>query len=355
MEAAADRKYGNVLRTIRGRIVDGIYSRAHRLPTWSELGEEFGVGVGTIQKAINRLVDDGFVTLRARKGTYVADTPPHLCNYGLVFPALGEWSRYYTAVREAVKVSVEPDLSFEEYHISRDIGSRSDMARLCKDVYNHRLAGLILIGSEPDINALAGTPILDEPGVARVLFSYYPQFNIPMIIPDDASFLDRAIEYLFSQKRRRVAHLCMDFSWVHLEKFEADLTARGLDARPYWIQPIPAGPIFRGTSHLVNMMMQLEGDKRPDALIIHDDNLVEHAVAGLLAAGIKVPDEVEVVAKCNHPSSVSNAIPIKHLGPDFRLFLKEALRVMEMQHNNEEPAMTTKFSAVFRSELVTEV
>lgn len=355
MAITADRKYGNVLRTIRGRIVKGVYLRSHRLPTWSELGEEFGVGVGTVQRAIDRLVDDGFVTLKARKGTFVAESPPHLCNYGVVIPQLERWSRYYMALQGAVESTRTDSIRFKEYYISQDVGPHGDMARLCSDVRNHRLAGLILVGSRPNIEVFEGTPVLDEPGTARVLIEDLPEFGLPVVATSESSFMDKSVEYLFSKNRRRIAHLRMDFSWENLEEFERNLNERGVETQPYWILPIPAGTIFRGVAHLVNMMMQMERDKRPDALIIHDDNLVEHTAAGLMAAGMKVPDDIEVVAMCNFPAPVPTMVPIKHLGYDVRLILKKCLQVLSMQQDGRTAPVMTRIPAMFESELAAEV
>ena len=80
MEVSSRNKYLEVARMLRKDIVRGIYAPGHRLPTRSEMGEEFGVGVATVQKALEELADDGFVQARARAGTFVVDNPPHLCN-----------------------------------------------------------------------------------------------------------------------------------------------------------------------------------------------------------------------------------------------------------------------------------
>jgi len=345
-------RYRDISAKLRDSIVQGVYAPGHRLPTRTEMVEQYGASVATVQRALNSLVDDGFVYARARAGTFVVDKPPHLCNYGLVIPSPGLWSRFYKAAQAATQAIETGDtVRFREYHTSREVGSRGDMARLCRDVVNHRLAGLILTGSPLDLTDLQEMLDTEQPGIPRVAIENYPGLTLPMVFADETSFLDRAVEYLFSRNRRRIAHLYMDFSWVHLGKFEAALSQRGAEVRPYWIQPIPVGPTFRGAAHVVNMMMQLEGDKRPNGLIIHDDNLVEHAMAGLLAAGVKVPDELEVVANCNFPAPVPSVLPVRHLGSDLRLVIKECLRVIEMQRRGETPPAKTRLPALFEDEI----
>ena len=48
---------------------------------------------------------------------------------------------------------------------------------------------------------------------------------------------------------------------------------------------------------------------RPDALVITDDNLVPAATAGVLAAGRRVPADLEVVAHANFPHVTPSAVP----------------------------------------------
>jgi DNA-binding FadR family transcriptional regulator len=90
---------------LRERIVRGIYAPAQRLPSRAALGAEHGVGQATVQKALDALSRDGFVEARRRAGTFVADRPPHLSHYALVFgyrPNEPEsWSGIAKALRDA--------------------------------------------------------------------------------------------------------------------------------------------------------------------------------------------------------------------------------------------------------------
>ena len=67
----------------------------------------------------------------------------------------------------------------------------------------------------------------------------------------------------------------------------------------------------------------------PDALLISDDNLVEHATAGLVAAGARVPEDVEVVAHCNFPWPTPSVLSVERLGYDAREVLDRCLRAID--------------------------
>jgi DNA-binding LacI/PurR family transcriptional regulator len=350
--ATRDIKYQGLIQTIRLEIIDGVYASGHRLPTRSEIGAKFGVGAATVQKALETLAQDGFVEARARAGTFVAERLPHLCNYGIAVPAGSRWSLVYKSVWDAAGiVNGEGKLRFMEYFTSREIGSRGPAAQLCQDVTSRRLGGLILIGPAA-IKDLAGTPALEQQGMPRVQDQAQPETDYPSIFMDTAgSFVTRALQYFTARGRRRIAHIQL-LSEITKRRAAGEALARsGVELRPYWMQSVSAGSLYDTVPNVINVLMQLEGDKRPDAMVVHDDNLVEHVATGLMAAGVKVPDEVEVVAHFNYPSPAPSVLPMKRLGFDCRVFLRKCIEVLDMQRRGETPPARTAVAAVFDDEL----
>ncbi|HEY3298144.1 MAG TPA: GntR family transcriptional regulator, partial [Armatimonadota bacterium] len=65
--------YQNVYIQIYNRIQTGIYPRASVLPSESKLGEEFGVSLITIRRAIHELALDGLIESRQGMGNFVRD------------------------------------------------------------------------------------------------------------------------------------------------------------------------------------------------------------------------------------------------------------------------------------------
>jgi DNA-binding LacI/PurR family transcriptional regulator len=343
------KKYNTVIQAIRREIVEGVYGPGHRLPTRSEMGARLGVGVATVQKAVDVLVEDGFIQANAREGTYVVARPPHLCNFALVSSAQGKWSRLYIAVQKAAGMIQTESLRLSEYLTSRDVGSREDVNRLCRDVCEYKVAGLILTGFMEDI---VGTPVLEHEGIPRVRGMHAPESNIPLVRMDTyGSFLSRAVEYLASRGRRRIAHLRLVSKRNERESFDAALRRTGVECRDYWVQSAYLGPMAETVPGVVKLLMQLDGDKRPDALIIYDDNLVENAVTGLMASGVKIPSELEVVAHFNYPMLAPTTLPMKWLGFDCRAWLRKCVEVLEMQRRGLTPAAETVIPAVFEDEL----
>jgi DNA-binding GntR family transcriptional regulator len=151
-------KYLKVASSLRASIMESAYPPGSRLPTRTEMAAEFRVSNATIQKAFDTLAADGFIDSRP-SGTFVASHPPHLCRYGLAMSARNQWSRMYAAVRQAAGMIRDERTRFVEYFVSPDVARRDDVNRLCADVSNRRLGGLIFLGASV-LNDLAGTPSL---------------------------------------------------------------------------------------------------------------------------------------------------------------------------------------------------
>ncbi len=333
MALSGKAKYQNVVSSLRDGIVKGLYRPGHQLPTRPEMVEKFGVSIATVQRALDTLSDDGFIRARAGSGTFVVDRPPHLCNYAISMPKSGQWSCFFDSLRGAMKcVGQDKDINFREYITSRDVGDRQGISDLYSDVFDKKLAGIIITGDPAD---LYGTGIMENKAVPCVANVSTFDVPCPKVYTRLEAFLERAVEFLVSRGRRRIAHLFMDFEAHHVADFEDRMRRMNVEVRPYWIQSVAMYALFRSATNVVNLLAQLDGDKKPDALIIHDDNLIEHAVAGLLAAGVRVPEEMEIVAMFNYPSRTHSLLPMTRLGLDMRESLKKSVEILDKMRNGE--------------------
>src|SRR5688500_4572889 len=75
-------KQEDILARLRHWLLD--QAPGQRLPTLRELHVHLGGTRATLHRAVEQLQRDGFVESFGRKGTFVAEFPPHLCTYGLV-------------------------------------------------------------------------------------------------------------------------------------------------------------------------------------------------------------------------------------------------------------------------------
>lgn len=343
-------KCRRVLETIRGQIVSGAYSDNRRLPTRTEIGKQFGVGMATVQKALETLARDGFLTAKPGAGTYLVEYAPHECCFGLVLPNPSATASpiHDEAVRQAARMLDNgTSIQFRIYGISSVVQYRQDTDRLIQDAASHRLAGLI---SPFYCGELSDTPVMTTPGIPRVFSSYVNHPEACRVGPD-GGYLEMALEYLRSRGRRRIAHLQIECeTGASMHDFEQELRRRGLEVRPYWNQRITAGLTASPAANLVRLLMELEGDKRPDALLVHDDNLLNSVVAGLLASGIRGGDDLEVVSLANFPSPRPQGVQVQRIGYDWVELLRQSIHTIRQARQGHKPPPVL-LPAVFEEDL----
>ena len=115
----ADRRT-EIVRELRQQIVDGAMAPGSQVPTRLEIEARFGVSPLTVQRALEKLRADGFITVNGRQGTYVAVHPPHLSNFALVFPHhpdTSAWVRFWTALSDqAAGLALPAEHSLKVFH-----------------------------------------------------------------------------------------------------------------------------------------------------------------------------------------------------------------------------------------------
>jgi DNA-binding LacI/PurR family transcriptional regulator len=94
------------------------------------------------------------------------------------------------------------------------------------------------------------------------------------------------------------------------------------------------------------------GEERPDGLIVADDNLVEAATAGVAAAGVRPPRDIEIVAMTNFPHAPAAAVPVTRLGFDISRLVAVGMESLTAQRRAGESApQHVAMPAVFEKEL----
>ena len=347
-----------VVNTLRERIVSGQLKPGDRLPTHTELEDYFKAAPPTILDAMAVLRDIGFIESRPRRGSFVAAHPPHLTRFALTFPwaAKLEVSQFARALRsEADRLN----RGAREFLIFHDIGGHEDVADyqlLLRHVNNGALAGIIF-GTNPLAYpaSLEGLPLLTAAELPRVSISS-PSPDVPMtsVYVDLVNFLPRAFEALAEQGRHRLAILFLSDNIKDRPPFEVWrrlARAHGLELRPQWVHGIQNNSAWSAEPLTHLLFDARRATDRPDALVISDDNLVPAATAGLVAAGVRVPTDVCVIAHTNFPHPTPSAVPVTRLGYDVRKLFATCVEQLEQQRRGETPPAGTVLPAVFAEEL----
>jgi DNA-binding LacI/PurR family transcriptional regulator len=360
MSSRSSTKLDLIAEELRAKIIHGDYLPGASLPTRTELEAHFQVSRVTIQRALDRLMEDGFVVAKPGAGTYVAERPPHLYRYGVVFPYRSteekRWMPFWTILRDA---ALSPNESLGEkrerriavFYSSRGRVDSMDYLELEHDVESHTLAGLLFVSNPVEL--LDAVP-LTEPGIPRVVITdaEVPDTVAVKVRLDAQSFLDKALDFLAQRGRRRIALLTEASAGVEnpfCTYFVNGVAKRQMESSPRWIQAIRSADAA-WARNLTHLLMQAPPADRPDGLVIAHDGLVEHAKAGLIAAEARVPDEVDVLAHCNFPALFPAVLPIKRLGYDVRQVLRVCLECIDRLRAGETLPKTVKIPAMFEEE-----
>lgn len=325
---------------LRQRIVQGRLSPGERLPNRIELIEQFGVSSITVQQAFDGLIRDGFVEARGRAGTFVARHPPHRFQFAVVFPEkVSPRFPFWSALREVLirRGTIEGDgVGFAIYEQVCAENPGPDQARLESDLRASRLAGVI-VAANPSYLPNELLDLIDAlcPAVA-VMAERCPR-GWPTVYFDYSSFLDRAITIAKAAGRRQLAAVCSRFTAPALAShFRSSAKSARLTLKPWWMMPIP--PHAADAIPLcIQLLMNPEQQSRPDALIIADDALIHPALTGLIAAGVRVPDDLLLIGLSNSPSP-ANALPVERVYFDSSELLDLCLPLLNPKRRGKSSA-----------------
>jgi len=339
------------LHLLRRQIVAGHYPPGTRLPTRRVFQDTLGVSPVTLQRALDRLQKEGFVRLVDRVGSFITQHPPHLYRCPVVFPSAPHapehnWNRFWQLLVDKIPQTAEKTGHKLPIYLNIDGHTdNEDFQSLVRDVELRRLAGLIF-ATNPW--TLLHTPLITAPGTPRVAIAQSAG-GLHVVAHDFGSFFARAMEYLAQRGRRRVALLVREHM-ISAWNFDVAQLAQchGLVTRPEWTQVVMGLENARTVLHL---LLSSRNTQRPDAVILADDNWMDHATAGLIAAGVRVPEDLDVVTHCNFPQPEPRVMPFKRLGWDVREVLAACLEVLDKIRQGDKPPIEHRMPAVFDHEL----
>jgi len=331
---------------LKRRILTGRLPAGSKLPTRRELSTSFNVSTATLQRAIDHLVQSGFLATRSTQGTYVSEQLPHLTRIALAYEGHPDdsrhWTRFHTAVMSAAERIghqsestprrgsdvVTADIELVNYFGLYGHMEVESVRDLIRDVYTHRLAGVIHV--HPPFGLMELVDLSEWP-LPQVEISTDSRDGFSCVYLDHDAMLRGALKHLAERKpgqRTAVIELARSASLQRIKKALAFGRKFGLDLRPNWIQFLPIG------NHLtvhgwVNLLFDSGMKDHPEALVVTDENLVEPITAAL--ASMKKPPTLDIIAHANFPLVPDAAMPVEYLGFDSEELLAACLACIDSQ------------------------
>lgn len=302
-------KTPEILEHLRKRIVSGEFAPGSKLPKRPELLAEYSVSVSAFQKCINQLIEWGFLESRGMKGICVTANPPHRSHFALVFPHRrfdGEFAgdALFHSIRLELPEFLErhPGISFEFYYTGgAENPDQSELERLRNDASLGLLAGGIFFCFVPsrDFQASLGA-------FPCVVISRSPEdsfHHYPLITFDTVELFRMSRETLLKLRCRRIAVLVHEMlSMERLTKISEIASDGRAFTPPEWILGL-----FHETGrsvlkrNLIRLLFSAPPEKRPDSLIVLNENLLPFVCDALAELGLIPGEDVMIATHGNFP------------------------------------------------------
>jgi Transcriptional regulators len=321
----SDAKFGELADKLRALVTGGAFAPGERLPTWDVLCGQFNVQRPTLKRALDIIKAEGFVEADSTRATLVAEKPPHLNRFVMLFPSspqkhgAGGWNLFWDALaKRAAVVAKERGISIDVFfNVSAHPDCEAYHGAL-RDFAKKRMAGLLVVNGGELFNLTpAGT-------VPVVHIGTDVSMAAPSVWLDWEAFHNSAAELLLKAGRRRIAVLAE--KPCDAAKCAAALARHGVEVPPKWMLSAPgmAPEYARNTARL----LAAKGSRGiPDALLVTDDNLVPEAALGLMDEGRRIPSEIMVLGHCNWPDPPPLPAPVVRLGFPSDEMLRKALEL----------------------------
>jgi len=333
-------KQSLIVEQIRRRIIEGEYTRGAQIPPVNELAAIHNVSTQTVQNAMDRLRSSGYIETIKRIGNFVSVAPPHLCQFGIVFPdefrpeaTCSQYTRaWHAEVQRLLRLGTEPGGAYRRisfFYCSDTADGARNREELARRVLAHEFAGLIFpFNSETYW-------VKNDPSLPVVIVGHTTGEDRAVGL-DFAGVLEKGMKYLATRGRRRLAAIAVaNLAGQHSESFRIRAQAMGFPVERRWVHSVGLAN-HEAVANCAELLASTCGPNGPDALLVLDDNLLPGVSDGLLAAGVRVPDDIEVVSHCNFPYPVPARIPVKRVGYDIRRLVAACIERIEAGRRGEQ-------------------
>lgn len=290
---------------LRRAIQSGHYPTGVTLPTLDQTAQFLGVSSNVVQTAIKRLSHEGLVTARPKRGIEVCPVGQHRWQAHVLYLHWGGASSFYEAVSSETVMNrllarhilvtsgqLNGDEVAAKYPLISSIihAGPINMAVLAGSA---EFVGVFLAENEIPFVHLTGTVMGAPSRLAR-----------RVLVEESRPALEKAVQHAAACGVRSLLMMVLnnegDNGTMRGLAEAAGFSVRMLVAKPADKKDMPAA-VQRGG--LEGMARWLEsGEPLPDLIYFADDYLAQGGLTALLARGIRIPEEVQVISWANRDS-----------------------------------------------------
>lgn len=297
------KRFDGIVADLVAEIAAGRMVPGQRIQARREMALRYDATIVTVQKALAELEAAGIVRSEGWQGTFVCDHPPCLRRFGLLLPDLpgsegGYTSRFHGSLSIAAVEHGRRD-GCEWIVYDGLLAGGKALKKLRADLAGHRLAGLVA----PFVRPL-------RPLIGDLLAYRVPLVQIGGAVPDpgchhldfDRRHLNElaARRLLAAGSRQPMVAVLANTASAHFSGLVQTLERMGISLAPGAVMGFDAAYAGWIGQWMAGQLAQPRA-RRPDGLLIMDDNFIDAAQEGLSGLTIAAGRELPVVAYVNLP------------------------------------------------------
>jgi DNA-binding LacI/PurR family transcriptional regulator len=287
-----------VAQDIRQHIERRILAPGQRLPSISNLCDQYGVSTITVRAALRELILKGYLESRPRSGTYVCarrEQAPTLAGHKAVALLVPTWDNPFWT--EMIR-GVEDECRAQGYrlvlaHSDRDLEREArQMEELSREV-----AGLLIVPISASGNYPAYAGLLERHVPFVFIDRYVEKLAVPVVATDNEEGGYLLASHLLSLGRRRIYVLSEgDATSIHerIRGYQRALREHGV--------PFSASLVFYSRAFgsaagylLTKNLLSRRRDSEPFGIFAINDGVARGCYAALKEEGLRIPEDAAVV------------------------------------------------------------
>lgn len=326
--ASSTPLYQQIATEIRRKVVDGELAVGDRIPPHRELSRQYGVSLITINKALSGLVSEGILISRVGRGTSVAIRPAALpmastwkSQSSLIDsgPMLGFVLRdlnspFFSSVANAVAEHAHVNGYGMLMLSSGNVSEREDIQ--VQRLLDVGVKGLVVVSMSRSTYQLSpSVKQLQARSFPFVMTSFTVGDNIPFVGCNYARAGEIAGQHFAASGRRRWGYITDRFDSpsgsTRSAGFRRVAETNGTPIDDAFVFEYPyegEWNDFQSGRDIAKHIASLSA--RPDALYVFNDLGALGLIEGLLAAGLRVPDDIAVMGFDGIPLGALSPVPL---------------------------------------------
>lgn len=297
--------YNEVYDYVLDLVMNNDLPQDGRLPTESQLCEQFKTSRATVTKAMKKLEHDGIIRRQAGAGSFALKSKEPKSMYAaLLIASLGD-IEFFSPICAQIAQSCQKhniSLIWGNTGPATEISKRSDIDQLCRRLVKQQVTGVFFApnqlyenGSDDNARDVYLAESLTQAGIAIVLidrdFTLYPQrsrYDFVGIDNVHAAFMQT--KHLYEQGCRRIITVTKPIRVTtreaRLAGYKIAMEHLGLGSHPEWVYVGDASDM-----NFIRKTLECE----PDGVVCFNDPVAMPYLHGLLSLGIDVPNKIKVI------------------------------------------------------------